>query len=124
MESHAMQDDLSHAATLPASGVAVVTLLVLAISIITAMIDRRFSSRNLELAASEERHRLLFQRSLAGVYQSTVDGRLLDCNEAFARTFGYASREECLHDMMLKGITHAKLPRTDVHRAIAGARTV
>ncbi|MEO7363724.1 MAG: response regulator, partial [Gemmatimonadaceae bacterium] len=48
--------------------------------------------------ASEERHRLLFQRSLAGVYQSTVEGRLLDCNEAFARAFGYASREECLRD--------------------------
>ena len=25
-----------------------------------------------------------------------MDGRLLDCNEAFARTFGYSSREEAL----------------------------
>ena len=105
-----MQGDLSHAATLPASGVAVVTLLVLALAIVTAMIDRRFSSRNLELAASEERHRLLFQRSLAGVYQSTVDGRLLDCNDAFARAFGCASREECLRE----GVGHyysRELPR-------------
>lgn len=97
-EAMPMQGDLSHATKLPATGVAMVTLLVLAISIITAMIDRRFSARNIALAASEERHRLLFQRSLAGVYQSSLDGRLIDCNESFARTFGYASREECLRD--------------------------
>jgi PAS domain S-box-containing protein len=33
---------------------------------------------------------------LAGVFRSTVDGRFLDCNEAFARIFGYASREDVL----------------------------
>jgi PAS domain S-box-containing protein len=49
-----------------------------------------------ELISREERYRLLFHRSLAGVYQSTVDGRLLDCNEAFARIVGYESREACL----------------------------
>ncbi|MEO7999616.1 MAG: MHYT domain-containing protein, partial [Gemmatimonadaceae bacterium] len=110
-EAMPIHGDLSHAMTLPAFGVAIVTLLVLAIAIITAMIDRRFSSRNLELAASEERHRMLFQRSLAGVYQSTVDGLLLDCNEAFARTFGYASREECLRDGVASYYSH-EAPRS------------
>ena len=33
---------------------------------------------------SEERYRSLFERSLAGVYRTTVDGRILDCNDAFA----------------------------------------
>jgi diguanylate cyclase (GGDEF)-like protein/PAS domain S-box-containing protein len=48
------------------------------------------------LRVSERRYRALFERNLAGVYRSTVEGRLLDCNEAFARIFGYASREEVL----------------------------
>jgi two-component system sensor histidine kinase/response regulator len=48
------------------------------------------------LRASEARYRQLFERNLAGVFRSTVDGRFLDCNEAFARTFGYASRQEVL----------------------------
>src|SRR5262245_3040980 len=45
---------------------------------------------------SEARYRLLFERNLAGVVHSTVGGRLLDCNESFARMLGCASREEVL----------------------------
>ncbi len=46
--------------------------------------------------ANEARYRLLFQRNLAGVYRTGIDGRILDCNEACARIFGYESREEFL----------------------------
>jgi diguanylate cyclase (GGDEF)-like protein/PAS domain S-box-containing protein len=45
---------------------------------------------------SEARYRLLFERNLAGVYRSTSDGSILDCNDACARLFGYDSREELL----------------------------
>ena len=45
---------------------------------------------------SEARFRLLFERNLAGVYRTTTDGRILDCNEACARIFGYDSRDEFL----------------------------
>jgi PAS domain S-box-containing protein len=45
---------------------------------------------------SEERYRLLFQRSLAGVFRCSQAGRLLDCNDAYANIFGYASREEMI----------------------------
>jgi diguanylate cyclase (GGDEF)-like protein/PAS domain S-box-containing protein len=48
------------------------------------------------LRASEERYRLLFERNLAGVFRSTLDGRILECNEAFARILGYATAEEVL----------------------------
>jgi len=48
------------------------------------------------LRASEQRHRLLFERNLAGVYRTTIDGRILDCNEAMARILGYSSREELM----------------------------
>jgi two-component system, sensor histidine kinase and response regulator len=60
---------------------------------------RDFTRRKLTedaLRASEVRYRQLFERNLAGVFRSTVKGRFLDCNEAFARTFGYALREEVL----------------------------
>ena len=70
--------------------------MVLAFAILTSIIDRRFSSQTLELESSESRYRLLFERSLAGVYRSTIDGRILDVNEACFRIFGYASREEHL----------------------------
>jgi two-component system sensor histidine kinase/response regulator len=84
------------ARTLPTTNVVAITLVVLAFSVLLATIDRRFSAREVALITSEERHRLLFQRSLAGVYQSSLDGRVLDCNDAFARVFGYESRSECL----------------------------
>jgi PAS domain S-box-containing protein len=47
-----------------------------------------------ERRASEERYRLLFERNVAGVFRSTRDGRILDCNDALATYFGYSSREE------------------------------
>ena len=45
------------------------------------------------LLASEERYRLLFERNLAGVFRSTVGGKILDCNESFARMLGYGRQE-------------------------------
>ena len=48
------------------------------------------------LRASEQRHRLLFERNLAGVYRTTIDGRILDCNDAMASILGYSSREELM----------------------------
>ena len=51
------------------------------------------------LRSSEQRHRLLFERNIAGVYRDTIDGRILDCNDALARILGYRSREELMqHD--------------------------
>ena len=48
------------------------------------------------LRESEVRYRRLFERNLAGVFQGTLDGHILDCNDAYARILGYESREEIL----------------------------
>jgi PAS domain S-box-containing protein len=48
------------------------------------------------LRESEKRFRMLFEQNLAGVYRSTLDGALLECNEAFARILGYDSPDEIL----------------------------
>jgi len=45
---------------------------------------------------SEMRYRLLFERNLAGVFRTTMEGRVLECNQAAAQMFGYASPEETL----------------------------
>jgi PAS domain-containing protein len=76
--------------TLGIVGIASLTIAILAFVILTSLIDRRFSSQTLELESSENRYRLLFERSLAGIYRSTLDGHILDVNDAFARIFGYA----------------------------------
>jgi PAS domain S-box-containing protein len=49
-----------------------------------------------ERQASEARYRMLFERNVAGVFRTTLDGRILDCNEALASYLGYASRQELL----------------------------
>ncbi len=46
------------------------------------------------LRQSEERYRLFFEQDLAGHFISTTDGRVLACNPAFARIFGFSSPEE------------------------------
>jgi len=48
------------------------------------------------LRENEERYRQLFERNLAGVFRSSLDGRILEVNESMARIFGY-SREELLN---------------------------
>jgi len=54
----------------------------------------RFEAQARELQVSEMRYRQLFERSVAGVYRTTVDGHVLDCNDAFARILGFSSRED------------------------------
>jgi PAS domain S-box-containing protein len=57
--------------------------------------DRKHAEK--ALRDSERRYRLLFERNPAGMFRSTLDGKLLEANEALARMFGYGSREELLH---------------------------
>ena len=49
-----------------------------------------------KLRRSEERYRRIFENSVAGIYQSTPDGRYLSVNQAFAEMIGYASPRELL----------------------------
>ncbi len=99
-----MSEDASDAVSiseLGLTGIIGVTFMVLTLAIVTSVVNRLFSAQALELQASETRYRLTYENSLAGMYRSTVAGRLLECNEAFSRIFGYESREECMqHPMM------------------------
>jgi diguanylate cyclase (GGDEF)-like protein/PAS domain S-box-containing protein len=45
---------------------------------------------------SEKRYRLLFERNLAGVFRTTLAGRVVECNKAAAALFGYDAPEEVM----------------------------
>ena len=47
-----------------------------------------------ERHAAEEKYRMLFEQAQEGVFVATLDGKLLDCNDAFVTMLGYVSREE------------------------------
>jgi len=65
-----------------------------AADIFGAALQRKVSEE--ALVASEARFRQLFERNLAGVYRNTVDGEVLDCNEACARMFGFDSPADAI----------------------------
>jgi PAS domain S-box-containing protein len=48
------------------------------------------------LRTSEQRYRLLFERNMAGVFRTSLDGRFIGCNESFAQILGYSSPAEVL----------------------------
>ncbi len=45
------------------------------------------------LKVTRERYRLLYERALAGVFRTTLDGRILESNDALARHLGLPSRD-------------------------------
>lgn len=57
------------------------------------------------LLESEERYRQFFLEDLSGAYISKPDGRLIACNPAFARIFGFSSVQEAL-ETRLASIYH------------------
>ena len=48
------------------------------------------------LRTSELRYRRIYERNPAGFFRSTLEGRILECNESFARIYGFASSEDAL----------------------------
>ena len=50
-----------------------------------------------KLIKSEEKYKYLFNNAQVGLYWSLIsDGKFIECNETFAKLFGYNNREECL----------------------------
>jgi len=49
----------------------------------------------LALINSEQRYRQLFEKTVAGVATLGIDGQLIDCNDAWARMFGWREAKQC-----------------------------
>jgi two-component system NtrC family sensor kinase len=69
--------------------------------------------------ASEERYRRLFEQVQEGVFTSTPSGRILDCNDAFARMLGYEHREELFRLDIARDLYSAPWKRERFCQAIA-----
>ena len=76
----------------------VITILFVAFLVLAVSLWAHSKEQGLRslVAVTEERYRLLFERSLAGAYRTSLDGRILDCNVAFCLMFGYTTREEVI----------------------------
>mgnify|MGYP006285896877 CR=1 FL=1 len=62
------------------------------LSVAKDITERQRAQRQLE--ESERRYRQLFDRNAAGTFRSTLDGTLLECNQAFAEMLGWDSPGE------------------------------
>ncbi len=63
-------------------------------SIVHDVTDRHNAEK--KLRESEERYRRFFEEDLTGDFISTPEGKLLDCNPAFLKIFGFSTREEAM----------------------------
>ncbi len=72
------------------------------------------------LVESEHRYRRLFEDAVLGIFRSTLDGRLIEANPAFAHMFGYAAPEELLRDVKHIGreLYAAPSDRDEIVRAV------
>jgi len=64
------------------------------------------------LRQSEEQYRMLFERNLAGVCRTTIEGTILEVNDAFVRMLGYDSKEE------VRSLSMAMLHHDDTARRL------
>jgi two-component system, sensor histidine kinase and response regulator len=76
--------------------IAVGTLLLLGLTMLTSLAEKRFSAQHLRLRSTEERYRVLFERSVAGIYISSLDGLIIDMNRTCIELLGYSTREEVI----------------------------
>jgi PAS domain S-box-containing protein len=65
------------------------------------------------LIESERRYRTLFQKNLAGIYQSTTDGKIIDCNNSFCKMLGYDSPAE-LRKVPAKNLYFSDMDRSNM----------
>ncbi len=65
-----------------------------------SMVVRSFNSVAIALKKSEEKYRSIFENSVDGIFQTTVDGKYLSINPALARIYGYDSVEQMLEQIV------------------------
>jgi len=54
-----------------------------------------------ELLESEKKYRDIFDNAQVGIFRTRIsDGKVLECNDRFARTYGYQTPEACMADFV------------------------
>ena len=88
-------------------------------SIIHDITERRRAER--ALGESEEKFRTMFNTASVGMYQATLDGRLITANRTMARILGYESVDELLQKRLAEDIYFNAAQREAVLRTFAPA---
>jgi two-component system, cell cycle sensor histidine kinase and response regulator CckA len=70
--------------------------------------------------AADQMRDFIYQGNLAGIWHTTVDGRILDCNDALVKMFGYSSKEE-LQAIRSPQIYYDPSERDRMLRLVAGS---
>jgi PAS domain S-box-containing protein len=75
---------------------------------------------------AEKKYRGIFENALEGIYQTTLDGRILSANPAFARILGYDSPGQLMEQIVNIGEQHWKNPdeRQEMVRELIAHGTV
>jgi two-component system sensor histidine kinase/response regulator len=94
--SRAAESGLAHALSISALGtigIIVVTFMVLGLTVLTSVVDRRFSVQALELESSERRSRQILETSFDAFVGIRPDGTIRDWNLQAQETFGWRRAE-------------------------------
>ncbi|BBC25764.1 protein serine/threonine phosphatase with extracellular sensor [Pseudanabaena sp. ABRG5-3] len=65
-----------------------------------SMVVRSFNNVAIALRESEEKYRSIFENSVDGIFQTTVDGKYISVNPALAKIYGYTSVEQMLEEIV------------------------
>jgi two-component system, sensor histidine kinase and response regulator len=98
--------NLSHALSITSLGttvIIVVTFMVLGLTVLTSLIDRRFSAQALELESSEKMSRQILETSFDAFVGMDSAGRIIDWNVQAENMFGW-SRAEAVGRILSKTI--------------------
>jgi two-component system, cell cycle sensor histidine kinase and response regulator CckA len=80
-------------------------------------------TRELARESTDQLREFIYQGNVAGIVHSTVDGRILDCNDALVRMLGYSSVEE-FRAIRAPQLYHDPLERDRLLRRVAISREV
>jgi PAS domain S-box-containing protein len=66
---------------------------------LNAGLEKQVEERTTDLRKSEEKYRSIFENSVEGIYQTTLEGRFISVNPAFARICGFESPGEMINSI-------------------------
>ena len=79
--------------------------------------------RELALESTDQLRDFIYQGNVAGIVHTTVDGRILDCNDALVRMLGYSSADE-LRAIRAPQLYHDQSDRDGLLRRVMVSREV
>jgi two-component system sensor histidine kinase/response regulator len=74
----------------------VAILLLVAFAALFSSFKKRIAAQSRWLRSTQERYRVLFERSIAGIYIANLDGLIIDMNQTCVELLGYRSRSEVI----------------------------